>query len=366
MRKYFMFVTVVLLLAFTSQAVADPYPGGAQYLTGWGNNDEFQTTGTVGAPAPDRVPPAMANPAEKVYTDWAGGGWYSYALKADGTLQGWSDVNPHISAHLVPPGNDFVKISGSLLSAAALRSNGVVELWGLDTDGQASGRVDMGSPDTDWPVYATVVDPHGGYTDVGGSVWTVLAVDGSGMVTGWGLDNFGQVTSAPAGTDYVEVACSAGTGIARKLDGTLAAWGLDDHALVTGAPMVGGNIVQIDAGDWHAAALRGTDGAVIAWGANTFNACGPGGDPAMPTVLGLGYVGVATGAWCTVGLHSDGHIDVWGDPFVQSFAVPGGYVYNHLGEGGSWHFAALADVPEPATIMLLGLGGLALIRRRRA
>ena len=53
-------------------------------------------------------------------------------------------------------------------------------------------------------------------------------------------------------------------------------------------------------------------------------------------------------------------------------AIPGAgdlFVWGHSGGASttvaSWNHVALSVLPEPATLCLLGLGGLALLRRRR-
>lgn len=371
MRKYLLcLMMVVLFLAFASQALA-AYPS-PQYLTGWGNDDKGQTS-----EGPDRVPPPMANPLEKVYTDWAGGGWSSIALRSDGTLEGWGDDNPSIASFAPPAGNDFVKVEGLLVSQAALRSNGVIELWGIDDFGQSSGTIWPGdppcTPSSDYPVYASMTDPEGGYTDMGGMIYTLLALDGAGQIKGWGQDKFATISGAPAGTDFVQVDATNGTGLALKDDGTIVAWAKNWDGIVTNAPIVnaivgaaGGTIVDIAGGSGHAMVL--TDyGDVIAWGWNHKAQCGglPGNpQPAPPTVIATDAAGISAGAWSSCVLYADGHVEnIGGDRMGME---PGGRVFNYLGDGGNWHYAALADVPEPATIMLLGLGGLALIRRRRA
>jgi hypothetical protein len=51
---------------------------------------------------------------------------------------------------------------------------------------------------------------------------------------------------------------------------------------------------------------------------------------------------------------------------VFATALPAGtHTFTGYGFGGSHNFMVMGAVPEPATIALLGLGGLALIRRKR-
>ena len=138
----------------------------------------------------------------------------------------------------------------------------------------------------------------------------------SGRLVGWGFDFHDTMTDIPDGDDFIAVAAGVAHGLAIRSDGTLAAWGNDDGSIadygqVTDTPL-GNDFIAIAAGDYHNYALR-ADGSIVAWGRDNRGQCD----------------------------------------------VPDG-IYSSIAAGG---YHGLAIVPEPCTVLLLGIGGL-LIRKR--
>jgi hypothetical protein len=47
------------------------------------------------------------------------------------------------------------------------------------------------------------------------------------MIVGWGLDNAGQVSAIPAGSNFTAIAPGAYNGLGLTSDGSIRAWGFD-------------------------------------------------------------------------------------------------------------------------------------------
>lgn len=156
----------------------------------------------------------------------------------------------------------------------------------------------------------------------------------------WGLNDGGQVSDVPAGSDYVAVAAGDGHGLALKSDGTvvawgqnadgqcdvpfgiykavgagarfslavrpegsIAAWGDDDAGQVSEAP-AGNDYVAVAGGLHFAVALR-DNGTVVAWGDDRYG-------QVSEVPAGRSFVAIAAGDGHVVALRSDGSLVVWG------------------------------------------------------
>jgi alpha-tubulin suppressor-like RCC1 family protein len=101
---------------------------------------------------------------------------------------------------------------------------------------------------------------------------------------------------------------------------------------------------MIDAGGWHSLALR-ADGSIVAWGDNSYGQCN------VPSEND--FIAVSAGYFCSLALRANGSIVAWGD----ITGIPTGNTFTDI-DAGSSHYLALSTVPEPATLLLLGLGAL--------
>ena len=111
----------------------------------------------------------------------------------------------------------------------------------------------------------------------------------------------------------------------------------------------------------------------------TVGAIGAAGTAVSSTFLVAGKAVAATGLYITRGLdgttYSVGYVDNLGaDTFVKSYSVTSGASFTDVGlfsdlRGVTTTLASLDNlqvVPEPTAMALIGLGGLACLRRRRA
>jgi len=107
------------------------------------------------------------------------------------------------------------------------------------------------------------------------------------------------------------------------------------------------------AGGGHSVALR-SDGSLIAWGHNTHGQC--------EVPLGNDFVAIeAIGGYHSLAVKSDGSVAAWGWDNHGQCAIPSGYDFTTIAAGGYHSFAV---VPEPATLLVFGLGALIVCKKR--
>jgi len=250
-------------------------------------------------------------PAGSDYIAIAAGYWHSLALKADGSLAAWG-YNGYGQCD-VPAGTDYITIAAGECHSLALKADGSLTAWGANYHGQCSD-IPGGAYEIDDVWYSNSND----FTGVAAGYDHSLALKADpstppgagGSLAAWGYNYWGQC-DVPAGSDYIDIAGGGGHSLALKADGSLAAWGSNSDGQCD-VP-AGSDYIDIAAGCFHGLALK-ADGSLAAWGWNGFGQCDvPAGE----------FIAIAAG-----GHHS------------------------------------LALTPEPATVLLLGFGGLFLRRRR--
>jgi alpha-tubulin suppressor-like RCC1 family protein len=201
-------------------------------------------------------------------------------------LQAWGlDSDGQITN--VPAGNSYVAIAAGDAHGLGLRSDGTIEAWGKNTDGEC-------------------LVPTGIYRYVAAGADFSLAIRTDGSIAAWGKDSDGQVSQVPKGNSFVAVDGGETFAVALKSDGSIVAWGNDRWGQVSGAPTDTG-FTAVVAGDGHGVALR-PDGSLVTWG--YFAATQGAPDSGTFTAISAG------GTFC-VALRSDGSLVWWGTETVD-------------------------------------------------
>ena len=225
------------------------------------------------------------------------GAFHSCGVRSDGAVDCWGrDLEGQSS----PPSGAFVSVSAGLNHSCGVRSGGAVDCW---------GRYDIGRSSP----------PSGAFVSVSAGWRHSCGVRSDGAVECWGWNEYGQ--SPPAGA-FVSVSAGEWHSCGVRSDGAVDCWGLDDDGQ---SSPPSGAFVSVSAGGWHSCGVR-SDGTVACWGRDAHNRSSP------PSGA---FVSVSAGSFHSCGVRSDGAVDCWGrDDDGQSSPPSGAFVSV---SAGGWH-----------------------------
>jgi alpha-tubulin suppressor-like RCC1 family protein len=225
----------------------------------------------------------------------AGGGYYTVALKQEGTVWAWGDnssgqlgdgtTTSHSTPVQVLGAGGIGLLTGVKAIAAAfgytvaLKQDGTVWAWGYNGDGELGDGTETG-----YSTPVQVVGPGGigfltGVTAIAVGLDHTVALKQDGTVWTWGLNEYGQL----------------GDGTTNSQSTPVQVLGPDGSGFLTG-------VTAIAAGGEHTVALK-QDGTVWTWGENyagelgdgTVTSTDPYGKSTPVQVLGLNGSGFLTG-----------------------------------------------------------------------
>jgi len=229
---------------------------------------------------------------------------------------------------IVPPNvTNATEAAGGGEHSMALTSDGTLQGWGYDSEGQ-----------TDFPNTNTYLAVACGY-------YHSLALLTNGTVIAEGDDTYGQ-SVVPAGlTNVAAIACGFYHSLALRADGTLAAWGATNFALVqygqAQVPNGLSNVVAIAGGAYDSLVLK-SDGTIFAWGYNI------DGETNIPTGLS-NVVAVAMGAAHGLALKANGTVIAWGSNLYGQTNVPPGLSHVVAIAAGAYQSLAVVGSGPPLT-----------------
>ena len=352
-----------------------PLPG----LYAWGNNYH----GAVGDGTTIRRSSPVQIGSLTTWSQVAGGGYHTAALKSDGTLWTWGRNNfgqlgqnttvSRSSPIQIGALTTWSKISGGRQHTAAIKTDGTLWTWGAGGSGRLGDgtNVDKSSP--------VQVGALANWSQVSAGNYHNIALKTDGTLWAWGAGSSGRLgdgtvanKSSPvqlgALTTWAQVSAGEEQSAAVKTDGTLWAWG-NGYSGTLGNNNAGlGNLfsspIQIGAlTNWskvamssHAVSVK-TDGTIWAWGRNAY---GQIGDNTVTNRSSPVQIGSATN-WTTASVSksqtasnfsaaadSDGKLYLWG-------ANSSG----QLGDGTVVNRSSPVQVPSsPLSWLTFSAGGL--------
>jgi alpha-tubulin suppressor-like RCC1 family protein len=273
-----------------------------------------------------------------------------------------------------------VQVSGGGLYSLALLANGTVRAWGDNEEGQLG---DGSTTQRNLPVTVTGLT---GVTAVSAGAQTSLAVLANGTVWAWGDNLSGELgngssedqSDVPVQVSGISTATAVAAGdnfcLALLRDGTVMAWGdnsggelgigssAQDSDVPVAIPGLSG-VKAIAAGTLHALALL-SDGTVMAWGENIAGELGTGEHGATESGVPVrvqairSAVGVAAGYEHSAAVLANGTVLTWGS---NQFGQLGIATRNFLSSDdpiAAFRISGAASVSagELFTVALLGSG----------
>ena len=274
----------------------------------------------------------------------AAGGNNTAALKADGSVFLWGQMNGSLVPLKVDSLTDIVAIEGGNTHIVALKSDGTVWVWGSNATGQFGNGT---TTDSSIPVQA-----GNGMTGVAvieaGNNFTMV-IKSNGTVWAWGNNAYGQLGNGTRTnsllpiqieglSDIISIAAQNTQNAAVRSDGSVWAWGFNGYSIAGDGIFNSSyilkpvkvreihNALDVDAGLLALIVLT-LDGNIWTWGGNTYGQLGNGlsgssnipykvgsmpFNLAVPPIPKANNCSVAAGSGYTVELKDDGTVWAWG------------------------------------------------------
>jgi len=265
-------------------------------------------------------------------------GYNGYGQLGDNTMTDASAPLPVLHG-AIPTDQPVVSVVCGDSHSVALTAAGRVYAWGYNYYGQLGNGLNTTST---LPVAVSALASETVVAVAAGANFS-LALTDDGKVYAWGSNSYGELgigttansnapveVSALAGKHVVAISAGGGFALALTGDGAVYAWGknllgqlgngTNVGTVTTPAQVTGFSdrpVVAISCGEMHSLALT-ADGAVYAWGSNSYGQLGNGtttasNRPVEVTALsGQGVSALQAGAYHSLALSESGTVYAWG------------------------------------------------------
>jgi alpha-tubulin suppressor-like RCC1 family protein len=334
-------------------------PVGVSYIIDWVGNLVGDTSDQQDADViriTERNPPepyGLFNKSSPVQTIAGGTNWKQVApgyrstsaIKTDGTLWSWGSnyrgqlgdgttVDTSSPVQTIAGGTNWKQVSVGLFVASAIKNDGTLWTWGLNSYGQLG---DNTTTNRSSPVQTVAGGTNWKQVDIG--AYHMQAIKTDGTLWGWGqgssfilgnnsnLNRSSPVQNILGGTNWKQVSCNEYGSGAVKTDGTLWMWGNggsgqmgNNSGISNSIPLQtvagGTNWKQISVGQLQVAAIK-TDGTLWQWGRNDNGQLGDGTisertSPVQNMTSATNWSEVSAGLRTTHAVKTDGTLWSWG------------------------------------------------------
>lgn len=162
---------------------------------------------------------------------------YSWGSGAQGALGSGSTASRSSPVTVAGGGTNWIAVSAGTSFSAALKSDGTMWTWGLNTSGQLGDNsttarsspqtvAGAGSGGTNWKSVA-LGDTHAAAIKLDGSLWTWGDNAQGQLGAGSTTNRSSPQTTAGAGLNWVKIHAGSSSTASIKADGTLWTWGLN-------------------------------------------------------------------------------------------------------------------------------------------
>jgi alpha-tubulin suppressor-like RCC1 family protein len=306
----------------------------------WGTNgggNFFDSTTT------SRSSPIQVITSGNIWKQLSAGLDYTFGIKSDGTLWGsGANGNGQLGnngtvalsspVQTVTGGNNWYQVSCGYYTTAAIKTDGSLWIWGLNSSGQLGDNTVTSKSS---PVQTITASRDWKQVSVGNGRIGAIKTDGTLWMWGSGTlgDNTNTSRSSPVqtiagGNNWRSISAAYSTA-AIKTDGTLWTWGINaDGALGDNTVTDRSSPVQTISGgsnwkslaqgvSYYVTAAIKTDGTLWTWGYNFFGQLGDNtrtrkSSPVQTVAGGNNWARVAAGDGHVGAVKTDGTIWLWG------------------------------------------------------